>query len=123
MISGCSETHTLRAAQEIESFRNFLTFLSALSSLPKGLRLAIDELAKENPKAKNITQQELMDLNSLPLRATLFIKPWQDQIIYTSFPKICPSQSMTAHAIIWSECAFPRSPFPPLQAASWICPG
>jgi hypothetical protein len=32
----------------------------------KGLQLAIDELAKENPKAKDITPQELMDLNSLP---------------------------------------------------------
>jgi NitT/TauT family transport system substrate-binding protein len=31
----------------------------------KGLQLAIDELAKENPKAKNITPQELIDLSFL----------------------------------------------------------
>jgi NitT/TauT family transport system substrate-binding protein len=32
----------------------------------KGLQLAIDELAKENPKAKNIAPQQLIDLNFLP---------------------------------------------------------
>ena len=32
----------------------------------KGLQLAIDELAKENPKAKNITPQQLIDLSFLP---------------------------------------------------------
>ena len=32
----------------------------------KGLQLAIDELAKENPKAKNIAPRQLIDLNFLP---------------------------------------------------------
>ncbi len=32
----------------------------------KGLQLAIDELAKENPKAKNVTPQQLIDLSFLP---------------------------------------------------------
>jgi ABC-type nitrate/sulfonate/bicarbonate transport system substrate-binding protein len=32
----------------------------------KGLQLAIDELAKENPKAKNIAPRQLIDLNYLP---------------------------------------------------------
>lgn len=32
----------------------------------KGLQLAIDELAKENPRAKNITPQQLIDLSFLP---------------------------------------------------------
>jgi ABC-type nitrate/sulfonate/bicarbonate transport system substrate-binding protein len=32
----------------------------------KGLQLAIDELSKENPKAKNIAPRQLIDLNFLP---------------------------------------------------------
>jgi len=32
----------------------------------KGIQLAIDELAKENPKAKNVTPQQVIDLNFLP---------------------------------------------------------
>jgi NitT/TauT family transport system substrate-binding protein len=32
----------------------------------KGLQLAIDELAKENPKAKNVTPQQLIDMSFLP---------------------------------------------------------
>lgn len=32
----------------------------------KGIQLAIDELAKENPKAKNVTPQQVIDLSYLP---------------------------------------------------------
>ena len=32
----------------------------------KGVQLAIDELAKENPKAKNVTPQQVIDLSFLP---------------------------------------------------------
>ncbi len=32
----------------------------------KGIQLAIDELAKENPKAKNVTPQQVIDLSFLP---------------------------------------------------------
>ena len=32
----------------------------------KGIQLAIDELAKENPKAKNVTPQQAIDLSLLP---------------------------------------------------------
>lgn len=32
----------------------------------KGIQLAIDELVKENPKAKNVTPQQVIDLNFLP---------------------------------------------------------
>ena len=32
----------------------------------KGIHLAIDELAKENPKAKNVTPQQAIDLSYLP---------------------------------------------------------
>jgi len=31
----------------------------------KGIQLAIDELAKENPKARNVTPQQVIDLNYL----------------------------------------------------------
>jgi ABC-type nitrate/sulfonate/bicarbonate transport system substrate-binding protein len=32
----------------------------------KGIQLAIDELVKENPKAKNVTPQQVIDLSFLP---------------------------------------------------------
>jgi hypothetical protein len=32
----------------------------------KGIQLAIDELAKENPKAKLVTPQQVIDLSFLP---------------------------------------------------------
>ena len=31
-----------------------------------GIQLAIDELVKENPKAKNVTPQQVIDLSFLP---------------------------------------------------------
>ena len=32
----------------------------------KGIQLAIDELVKENPKAKTVTPQQVIDLSFLP---------------------------------------------------------
>jgi hypothetical protein len=32
----------------------------------KGIQLAIDELTKENPKARNVTPQQVIDLSFLP---------------------------------------------------------
>lgn len=32
----------------------------------KGMQLALDDIAKDNPKAKNLTVQQLIDLSFLP---------------------------------------------------------